>query len=77
MATIETGIKKPAEAKKGTKVGNVIDYGITNPASDFDHRPEVGNGVTYVGPSTVESRDSSIGSGDSQKKKHVSSGKGQ
>lgn len=74
--TIETGIRKPADKGRGTKVPNPIPYGIQNPSSDFDKRAEQGT-VQYVGPSKVEDRSSKIGAGNSQKKKHVSSGKGQ
>lgn len=78
MATIETGIRKPGEKGRGTKIGKIIEYGVTTPSSDFDHR--AGNEVDsagYVGDSKMETRPSGTDAGKSQKKKHVSSGKGQ
>jgi len=74
--TIKTGISKPKETTKGTKVGPTIQYGIQNPASDFDRRPDVGD-VTYVGPSKREKNPSVGSKGMGQSKKHKSTGKGQ
>lgn len=71
------GIQKPGETSKGQSSKEVIQHGIQSPGSDFDRRPEVGSGPTYVGPSKTEGRSSAIKGGNSQKKKHKSTGKGQ
>ena len=69
-------IQKPSEKSKGTNVGVPIQYGIQNPSSDFDKRAEQG-GAQYVGPSKMEIRSSAIKAGNTQRKKHKSTGKGQ
>ena len=76
MDNIKTGISKPGEKARGTKVGKIIEYGVTTPSSSFDHRAgnEVDSGPTYVGPSKMTT---GIKGGKGQSKKHVSSGKGQ
>jgi len=76
MENIKTGIVKPREADRGTVVGKVIEYGITTPSSDHDHRPDVGS-AGYIGASQLEKRSSSLKAGNTQKKKHRSTGKGQ
>lgn len=70
-------IQTPGEKSKGQDGKKIIKYGIQSPGSDFDRRPESGPAPTYVGPSKVEGRSTGIKGGNSQKKKHVSTGKGQ
>lgn len=76
MDTIQTNIKKPVEKKAVTKMAPTITRGIYRPASGFDRRPDVGD-ASYVGPSTIEKRDTGIKGGHGQSKKHKSAGKGQ
>ena len=71
------GIRKPTESSKGQSSKGIIQYGVQSSGSDFDRRPECGPAPTYIGPSKVESRSSSVADGKSQKKKHKSTGKGQ
>ena len=61
---------------KSTVVGKTIEYGVVTPCSGFDRRPDV-NGTQYVGDSKMETRSGSSKPGNSQSKKHKSSGKGQ
>ena len=76
METIKTGVSKPKETSKGTKVGKTIEYGVQTPCSSFDKRADVGD-AAYVGPSKRENNPSVGGKGTGQSKKHKSSGKGQ
>ncbi len=76
--SIERGNKrKPSEASGMGHVEPVIVRGMARvPGSDFDRRPSMG-GVSYVGPSKMDSRSSSVSAGNGQSKKHKSTGKGQ
>ena len=76
METIKNGIGKPKEETRDTGVGKTIEYGVTTPCSPYDHRPPQGT-TGYMGDSQMETRNTKIAEGESQKKKHVSSGKGQ
>ena len=76
MDNIYYGIKKPMQEKKKKNMGKVVERGIYSPSSDFDRRPPMG-GVTYVGPGKLEKRRTGTSKGTKQKKKHVSSGRGQ
>lgn len=52
MKVIKRGIvEKPSGNKGGMAKEKIIQYGIRTPMSDFDHRPEVGSGPAYLGPS--------------------------
>ena len=74
--TIRTGIEKPMEYSKGTITEKPIEYGVRQVCSSFDRRPDEG-GITCVGPSKLEGRNSMPKGATGQKKKHVSTGKGQ
>ena len=75
---IKQGIQNPTENSGGASSEAIIVRGtIRVPGSDFDHRPDVGSGPAYLGPSKMSDRSSAISSGVGQKKKHKSTGKGQ
>ena len=79
MATVKYATKEvPRENKGGKSKEAIIQYGIRTPKSDFDRRVNGDQGpVSYIGPSKTQDRSSAIKGGNSQSKKHVSSGKGQ
>ena len=76
METIKSGIGKPTEATRGTVIGKSIETVITTPSSEYDKRTQVGS-TSYVGPSKMEDKPSALKAGNSQSKKHKSTGRGQ
>ena len=75
--TVQRGVSKPAAKKKGARKEAIVAHGLRSVGvSDFDRRPEVGT-IAYVGPSRVSGRSSAIAAGNTQRKKHKSTGRGQ